>query len=170
MHSSEGLKRLLYDRFLHLSHLVEETFATEMDAFTDLTRKHGITLTSTSLTSIHVIDCIGNHEPVNSTTIAETMKLSKASITKISTKLLQDGCIKRSRMNDNKKEIYFSLTPKGRQLFELHARMHENLEQKFIEKMSEFSEPELQASLKFIQMMIDQNKTLPQTLSQFENK
>ncbi|MEK5033581.1 MarR family transcriptional regulator [Paenibacillus sp. FSL R7-0302] len=168
MHSSEGLKRLLYDRFLHLSHLVEETFVTEMDVFTDLTRKYGITLTSTSLTSIHVIDCIGHQEPVNSTTIAEAMKLSKASITKISTKLLQDGCIKRSRMNDNKKEIYFSLTPKGRQLFELHARMHENLEEKFIEKMGEFSEPELQASLKFIQTMIDENTMLPLNLSQFD--
>lgn len=161
MYPAEGLKRLLYDRFIHLSHLSEELFAAEESAIAELLQEHGITFSSTSLTSIHVLDCIGNNEPINSTAIADKMKLSKASITKISTKLLQDDCIKRNRMNDNKKEVYFSLTPKGRKLFDLHARMHEEFEQKFLESMNSFTEPELQASLKFIQTMIDYSPKSP---------
>ncbi|AIQ40379.1 MarR family transcriptional regulator [Paenibacillus sp. FSL R7-0297] len=160
MNSSEGLKRLLYGRLLHLTHLNEQLFASELDAFADLTRQYGLTFTSNSLTSIHVIDCIGNHEPINSTSIAEKMNLSKASITKISGKLLQEGCIKRSRMNDNRKEVYFSLTPKGRQLFVVHAEMHENFEQSFIQGLNTFSEAELQASLKFIQTVISHSDTM----------
>ncbi|AIQ57410.1 MarR family transcriptional regulator [Paenibacillus borealis] len=160
MNSPEGLKRLLYDRLLHLTHLNEQLFASELDAFADLTRQYGLTFTSNSMTTIHVIDCIGNHEPINSTSIAEKMKLSKASITKISGKLLQEGCIKRSRMNDNKKEVYFSLTPKGRQLFVVHAEMHQSLEQSFIQGLNTFSEAELQASLKFIQTVIDHNDNM----------
>lgn len=161
MYPAEGLKRLLYERFIHLSHLSEEYFAAEENTFAELLQEHGIAFSSTSLTSIHVLDCIGRNEPINSTAIADKMKLSKASITKISTKLLQDDCIKRSRMNDNKKEVYFSLAPKGRQLFDLHARMHEHLEQKFLESMNSFTEPELQASLKFVQTIIDHSPKHP---------
>ena len=155
MNPSDGLKRLLYDRVLHFAHLTEQLFTTEMDAFAELTRQHGLTSIPNNMTSVHVLDCIGSHEPINSTSIAEKMSLSKASITKISTKLLQEGYIKRNQMNDNKKEIYFTLSPKGRELYEVHARMHEMMEQRFIREMDAFSEQELQASLKFLQTIIN---------------
>jgi DNA-binding MarR family transcriptional regulator len=155
MSPSDGLKRLLYDRVLHFTHLTEQFFSTEMEAFAELTRQHGLTSIPNNMTSVHVLDCIGSHEPINSTSIAEKMSLSKASITKISTKLLQEGYIKRSQLNDNRKEIFFSLSPKGRELYEVHARMHEIIEQRFIREMEAFSESELQASLKFLQTMIN---------------
>lgn len=157
MSSSEGLKRLLYSRFLHFAHLTEQIFTTESEQFADFARMQGLSLFPTNLTSVHTIDCIGHHEPINNTSIAEKMKLSKASITKISAKLLEEGFIKRSQMNDNKKEVYFSLTPKGRQIFEVHAMMHVIIENRFIDSLDDFSESELQAVLKFFQMMIQPN-------------
>lgn len=160
MNPPEGLKRLLYSHVLHFAHLSEQHFSTEMEAFAELMRLHGLTSIPNNMTSVHVIDCIGNHEPINNTSIAEKMNLSKASITKISVKLLREGYIKRSQMNDNKKEVYFSLSPKGRELYEVHARMHEIIEQRFIQEMDAFSESELQASLKFLQTMIDQRKII----------
>ncbi|GIO38498.1 hypothetical protein J41TS12_33590 [Paenibacillus antibioticophila] len=63
-------------------------------------------------------------------------------------------------MNDNKKEVYFSLTPKGRQIFEVHARMHVIFENRFIESMQDFSESELQGVLKFFQMIIQHNENI----------
>ncbi|MGO4548877.1 MarR family transcriptional regulator [Paenibacillus sp. 2TAB23] len=153
---SESLKRLLYGRFLHYTHLTEQMFSSEIDGFAELAREHGISSFPNSMTSVHVIDCIGNNEPINNVSIAEKMNLSKASITKISTKLLQEGYIKRSQLNDNKKEVYFSLSFKGKRIFEVHALMHEQIERNFISLMSSFTEAELQASLKFFQMMIDQ--------------
>lgn len=160
MNASEGLKRLLYERFLHFSHLTEQMFAAEIEQFANLARLQGLSSFSGNMTTIHVIDCIGSHEPINNTSIAEKMNLSKASITKISAKLLKEGCIKRSQMNDNRKEVYYSLTSKGRQLFEVHASMHDIIERRFIGVMSSFSEAELQAALKFFQTMIDQQNSI----------
>ncbi|MFP4977503.1 MarR family transcriptional regulator [Paenibacillus sp. CN-4] len=154
MNSSEGLKRLLYSQFLHFTHLTEKIFTTESEEFANFARLEGLSSFPANLTSVHTIDCIGHNEPINNTSIAEKMKLSKASITKISNKLLEEGFIKRSQMNDNKKEVYFSLTPKGRQIFEVHAMMHVIIENRFIDLMSVFSESELQAVLKFFHMMI----------------
>lgn len=160
MDPTEGLKRLFYSRFLHLSHMTEQIFTTEVAEFADLARLHGLSSIPNNMTSIHVLDCIGNHEPINNTAIAEKMNLSKASITKISSKLLEEAYIKRSRMNDNKKEVYFSLSPKGRQLFEVHATLHEMMEHRFIKAMDAFSESEIHTLLKFYQMMIDQKDNI----------
>ncbi|MDG0810520.1 MarR family transcriptional regulator [Cohnella rhizosphaerae] len=154
--TSDGLKRLLHSRFNHYLHVLEQTVTSEIDAFADLARLQGISSIPSHMTSVHVIDCIGRHEPVNNTSIAEKMNLSKASITKISAKLLQEGFIKRSQLNDNKKEVYFSLSTKGRQIFEVHDMMHDKIEASFIRALDAFSEPELAASLKFIQTLIDQ--------------
>ncbi|WP_156857461.1 MarR family transcriptional regulator [Oceanobacillus sp. AG] len=160
MKPTEGLKRLLYERFLHFTHLFEQIFSTEIDEFVHLARLQGITSWPNNMTSVHVIDCIGNNEPINNTSIAEKMNLSKASISKISSNLIKEGYIKRSQMNDNKKEVYFYLSPKGRQIFELHTMMHEKIERRFINVFDSFSESELQASLKFFQTMIDQRDSI----------
>lgn len=160
MDPTEGLKKLFYNRFLHLSHLTEQSFTMEVVEFAELARVHGLSSIPNNMTSIHVLDCIGNHEPINNTAIAEKMNLSKASITKVSSKLLEADYIKRSRMNDNKKEVYFSLSPKGRQLFEIHANMHEMMERRFVKAMDAFSESEIHTLLKFYQMMIDQKEEI----------
>lgn len=157
MTPSEGLKQLIYDRFLHLSHVSEQVFTSEIGEFADLAQMEGLAAFPNHLTSVHVIDCIGSNEPINHKSIAEKMNLSKASITKISNKLMEEGYIKRSQMKDNKKEVYFSLTPKGRQVFEVHAMMHERIERRFIHALDSFSESELQAALKFVQTIIDQS-------------
>ncbi|MEC0226756.1 MarR family transcriptional regulator [Paenibacillus alba] len=156
MNPSEGLKQFLYDRFLHFLHLTEDISTTEIEEFANLARLQGLA-SFPNLTGIHVIDCIGNNEPINNTSIAEKMNLSKANITKVSTQLHTEGFIKRSQMNDNKKEVYFSLSPKGRQVFEAHTMMHEKMKRKFFDDLNSFSESELQASLKFFQTIINQN-------------
>ena len=58
--------------------------------------------------------------------------MSKASITKISKKLLALDLIHRTQLNDNRKEVYFRLTPQGKKLFELHRALHEAEEQRFM--------------------------------------
>ena len=162
MNPSEGLKQFLYDRFLHFLHLAEDISRTEIEEFANLAKLQGLT-SFPNLTGIHVIDCIGNNEPINNTSIAEKMNLSKASITKVSTQLHTEGFIKRSQMNDNKKEVYFSLSPKGRQVFEAHTLMHEKIKRKFFDDLNSFSESELQASLKFFQTIINQNANVVKT-------
>ncbi|MBP1990176.1 MarR family transcriptional regulator [Paenibacillus eucommiae] len=100
---------------------------------------------------MHVIDCIGNHEPINSTAIAEKMELSKASITKIGSKLLEDGLVKRSQLKENKKEIYFRLTPKGKKIFDLHQKMHQIEADRFYRFLSKYAESDLVVVRNFLQ-------------------
>ncbi|MBE9916899.1 MarR family transcriptional regulator [Paenibacillus donghaensis] len=160
MNPSEGLKQLLYDRFLHFLHLAEHISTTELKEFANFARMQGLTSFPNNLTDIHIIDCIGKNEPINNTSTAAKMNLSKASVTNISNKLHKEGFIKRSQMNDNKKEVYFSLSSKGRQVFEVHTMMHEIIERRFFDGLNSFSELELQASLKFFQTIITQNENI----------
>ncbi|MCM3699476.1 MarR family transcriptional regulator [Paenibacillus macerans] len=155
MNSSERLKQLVYGQFLHFSHMMEQSFDMELDEFADQAREMGLDSLPNNLTSVHVLDCIGNHEPINNTSIADKLNLSKASITKISAKLLAEGYVKRGQLNDNKKEVYFSLTPKGRRIFEAHEAMHQVMERKFLDAFDSFAEAELLAVLKFFQTMAD---------------
>lgn len=80
---------------------------------------------------IDFIACIGDHEPINVTAVSEKIKLSKGSITRISTKLLNIELIRRVKRNGNKKEVYFLLTPKGAKVYEIYTRLHHEIEQRF---------------------------------------
>ncbi|MGW8959415.1 MarR family transcriptional regulator [Paenibacillus sp. NPDC055715] len=56
-------------------------------------------------TDIHVMDCIGRYEPINVMTLADRIELSKGTVSKVSTKLLKEGWIRRNQLNDNKKAL-----------------------------------------------------------------
>ncbi|GJM75066.1 hypothetical protein HMSSN036_72820 [Paenibacillus macerans] len=115
-------KRHLYEQYLKILHLNELYTEHEINMFRQQARKHQIDMLSNNITSVHVIDCIGDYEPINHTGIVQKMDLSKASITNISSKLLETGFIMRSQLNNNRKEIYFSLTDKGRHVYHLHKK------------------------------------------------
>ena len=63
----------------------------------------------TNMTSIHVIACIGENQPINNITIARKMNLSKANITKINTKLIKENLITRFQSADNKRRYIINL-------------------------------------------------------------
>lgn len=151
MNLSETNKQHIYGLYWKFLHLREQYESTEFTNLLQKVEEEGVTDCPRNITSIHVIDCIGNHEPINNTAIAEKMELSKASITKISAKLLEDGFVKRTQLNDNKKEVYFRLTPKGRKLFVIHERLHKNEEENFFEFLDNYSAAELDFIKRFFQ-------------------
>lgn len=151
MNTLEAIKWLVHAQVVHFAHLSEQLAESEQDKIFRYAQEQQLESIPHHLTSVHVIDCIGNNEPINNTALAEKMELSKASITKISVKLLEEGYIKRRQLNDNKKEVYFSLTAKGRQVFELHQRLHKLEEERFMRLLEPFTEAELHAILRFLQ-------------------
>lgn len=114
MDTEDRTKQLLYEQYIRFLHAYESYKDTEIEHFLSIAQREAIEKIPRHLTAVHVIDCIGRHEPINSTGIAEAMNLSKASITKIGNKLLEEGFVKRTQMNDNKKESYFRLSPQGK--------------------------------------------------------
>jgi len=143
----------LHWKFIHLTEQYESQAHANL---AEQARACGITDYPNSVTAIHVIDCIGKHEPVNNTAIAEHMELSKASITKISTKLVDHGFISRARMRDNKKEIYFHLTPKGRKLYELHDKVHRAGKERLDRFLSRYSGAELDFIKTFLEDAVNE--------------
>ncbi|MEC0125147.1 MarR family transcriptional regulator [Paenibacillus pabuli] len=151
MDSKDRTKQLLYDQFIRLLHVYENHKDTEIEHFLSIAQRESIEKIPQHLTAVHMIDCIGKHEPINSTGIAEAMNLSKASITKIGSKLLEEGFVKRTKMNDNKKESYFRLSPQGKKIFELHERLHVLEAERFYRSLDKYSEPELKIIHQFLQ-------------------
>lgn len=140
----------LYEQYIRMLHLNELYTEHEINLFREQAKKLQIDMLSNNITSVHVIDCIGDHEPINHTGITKRMNLSKASITSISSKLLETGFIMKNQLNNNRKEIYFSLTDKGRQVYQLHQKMHQAKEDNFYQFIESYSEAELQTIGKFM--------------------
>ncbi|MHA6530552.1 MarR family transcriptional regulator [Paenibacillus sp. BAC0078] len=143
-------KRHLYEQYIKMLHLNELYTELEINSFREQAKKLQIDMLSNNITSVHVIDCIGDHEPINHTGIVKKMDLSKASITNISSKLLETGFIMRSQLNNNRKEIYFSLTDKGRHVYHLHKKLHEERVERFYQFFESYTEAELQTIGKFM--------------------
>lgn len=73
---------------------------------------------------VHAIEYIGKHTDPNVTRLAEAFYMTRGAISKITKKLLDKGLIESYQSPENKKEIYFKLTPKGREIFDVHENLH----------------------------------------------
>ncbi|MFB5763828.1 MarR family transcriptional regulator [Paenibacillus medicaginis] len=98
---------------------------------------------SLTLSDIHLVACIGDFSPINVTSIAEKTGLTKGSVTRISKKLLKLELIKRQQINDNKKEVYYSLTPKGQKVHKIHHRLHHEVEERFMTFLDKYTDEQL---------------------------
>lgn len=152
-------KQLIYESYLQLLHLNEQKADSVSQTFfhyLDEKELNKIGTLPSNMSSIHVIECIGNHEPINNIGIATRMNLSKANITKITRKLTQDELIRRFQLADNKKEVYFKLTAKGKQVFELHETLHSKKKQQFYDLIDDFSDDKQKIILEFLETIINE--------------
>ncbi|MGW8439651.1 MarR family transcriptional regulator [Paenibacillus sp. S33] len=133
----------VYDLLIKMNHQLEQHQQRESMTILEEIQEHFDGIASLNLTDVHVIDCIGRHEPINVTTLADRIELSKGTVSKVSTKLLKEGWIRRTQLNDNKKEIYFRLTPLGKRLFLVHERLHVKVQQQLFQFLNRYSSEEL---------------------------
>lgn len=108
-----------------------------------------------NLSDLHMIACIGDHEPINVTTLSEKLNLTKGSITRISGKLLEQSLIRREQLNDNKKEVFFRLTPRGEQLHIIHDRLHKEVEQRFKKMLDKYTPEQLAFAKELLQDLLE---------------
>ncbi|MHC8521142.1 MarR family transcriptional regulator [Rossellomorea sp. H39__3] len=103
------MKQIIYESYLELLHLNEQKADSIQSLFgIYLNKDEPLDLLPGNMTSIHVIQCIGDHEPINHKGISRTMMISKANITKVTRKLQEDGLIRTVKLNDNKKKSTIS--------------------------------------------------------------
>ncbi|MCC3380479.1 MarR family transcriptional regulator [Paenibacillus farraposensis] len=134
----------IYDLLIKMNHQLEQHQQKGSMSFLEEIHEHFDGIATLNITDVHVIDCIGRHEPINVTTLAERIELSKGTVSKVSAKLLKEGWIRRTQLNDNKKEIYFRLTSSGKKLFLVHERLHAKMQHQLIQFLNRYSSEELE--------------------------
>jgi DNA-binding MarR family transcriptional regulator len=113
-------------------------------------------LQSMTVTALHVLDAIGEHEPINGIQIARQLTITKGTVSKITKKLLEQQLIFTERLPNNRKDIYFRLAQEGREIFLWHQQLHPQLEEQGKQFLSRYSVDELQLLVRFFQDYLDQ--------------
>lgn len=84
-------------------------------------------LEESTVVMLHVIDAIGQLEPVNGITISKQFGIPRGSVSKVTRKLKELNIIQSESLPDNKKEVLFRITPLGQEIFDLHQALHHQM-------------------------------------------
>lgn len=103
-----------------------------------------------SMITFHILDAIGQLQPVNSITITKKTEIPKGTVSKNIRKLLSAELIVKVPLPDNKKEAVFYLTSSGKELFELHRSLHQKFDGEFYEFLKRYNTQELQFLVRFL--------------------
>ncbi len=115
-----------------------------------LTEKSCKDISDITLTECHVVDCIEKNPFINAIGISQKMSITKGGISKITSKLLKKKLINTYRMEGNKKEIFYSLTPLGKEVFLIHEQLHKKAYDKIAVLLNHYTDSELKRIGDFI--------------------
>ncbi|MBT2764242.1 MarR family transcriptional regulator [Paenibacillus sp. ISL-20] len=153
--STSKIKNAIHENFIQFLQQKEQYENRLSSAFIEELRKLIEIESTLNITELHTIACIGEQEPINVTSIAETMNLSKGNTSKITNKLLKAGWVRRAQLNDNKKEVYFRLTAAGKRLFAIHDELHIKEQQRMNDFLDRYSESELDLMKRLFGDLVD---------------
>ncbi|WP_218121850.1 MarR family transcriptional regulator [Desulforhopalus singaporensis] len=102
------------------------------------------------ISDTNCIEQIGSTENLNVTKIAKKLHLTRGAVSKIIKKLISSGDVISYQHDENKKEIYYKLTEKGRLLYKEHHRRHKAWEERDLKFFNEIQEKELEVVCNFM--------------------
>ncbi len=101
---------------------------------------------------IHTIQAIGKSIGTNVTELAEKMGVTKGAVSQMVSKLVEKGMVRKTRAQDNAKEVVLELTELGRIGFRNHARF----DMKVLNSVREYCGSDLETKLDtFLSVMTD---------------
>lgn len=98
----------------------------------------------------HVIDYIGKNPLTNAVGISNALEITKGGISKMTSRLMEKGFVESHRIEGNRKEIFFTLTPSGKEVFEINVRMDTQMNERWLALLSEYSPDELDVIKRFL--------------------
>ncbi|MBC1521937.1 MarR family transcriptional regulator [Listeria aquatica] len=99
---------------------------------------------------VHCLEFIGKNNEVNVTKLAEAFYMTRSAMSKMTKKLTEKGVIESYQKPENKKEIYFRLTEKGREVDQIHTRLHQEFQERDKPVFDSITRQELKGMLKFV--------------------
>jgi len=95
----------------------------------DIEQQAIITQEFTNITNndMHVIEAIGIGEPKNMSAIARELSVTVGTLTIAMNSLVKKGYVTRQRGKEDRRVVYISLSEKGKEAYEHHARFHQEM-------------------------------------------
>ncbi len=100
---------------------------------------------------VHCIEYIGRNADSNVTKLAESFYMTRGAISKLTKKLIEKGIIESYQKPENKKEIYFRLTPQGRVVYEVHEELHKEFQARDRVVFEQITDEQFDAILGFVE-------------------
>lgn len=108
-----------------------------------------------SVSSMHVLEVIHAHDGIKGIDIARDLGITKGAVSKITRNLLDHGLIRKEQRPNNLKEIYYSVTPLGAEVAEVHQAFHREQDEKATELMAGFDAASLEIVAGFLEKLAD---------------
>lgn len=103
-----------------------------------------------TLNELEVIEHIGKIPDPNVTKLANASYMTRGAISKLTKKLIARGIINTYQSEENKKEIYFQLTPIGQKIRNRHEQLHQKWLQRDATLFENMSKEEFDTVFRFI--------------------
>ncbi|PEN87865.1 MarR family transcriptional regulator [Bacillus toyonensis] len=100
---------------------------------------------------VHCVEYIEKNVDSNVTKLAESFYMTRGAISRITKKLIKKGLIESYQKSDNKKEIYFRLTEKGKVIYKIHEDLHKEFEERDKVVFDQVTEEEFDSILSFVE-------------------
>jgi DNA-binding MarR family transcriptional regulator len=100
---------------------------------------------------VHCIEYIGRNADSNVTKLAESFYMTRGAISKMTKKLIEKGLIESYQKLENKKEIYFRLTPQGEVVHKVHEGLHKEFQERDKAVFEQVTEEQFDSMLSFVE-------------------
>jgi DNA-binding MarR family transcriptional regulator len=103
---------------------------------------------------VHLLDNIKEHEGAKVSELAGFMNMTNGAVSQTAKKLLDKGLVEDYKLPENRKEVFFRLTPLGEKVYKGHKKHHEKMNGGFYDYLNGLSEKNIQVICNFLDAMI----------------
>lgn len=100
---------------------------------------------------MHVIEAIGNAQPVMVSAVARTLSVTQATVNISMNGLERKGYINRERSTEDKRVVFVTLTEKGKKAYNHHRDFHKKMIHSIVDNMDD---SEKEVMMKFLNNLI----------------
>ncbi len=100
--------------------------ANRINKVSKISRYYGVDIPIHYL-EIHVIEAVGDAGELRLTDLAESLSLTKGTVSLYVTRMAKKGLVCKHQKDGNRKEIYVRLTPLGEQAYRGHQAFHQRI-------------------------------------------
>lgn len=109
------------------------------------------TVAGLSVQALHLIDALERADSINVVGLAKETATPKGTVSKALQRLTAAGLVRRDRREDNRKEVYVSLTPAGEEVARAHRGLHEEMGNDLSTFLARYSNEDLAVIIKVLE-------------------